>query len=312
MSHYRAIALLIAGALACGTPAAIEAQSVKDGIQAWQKGDYKAAVEAWRPLADRGDPDALFNLAQAYRVGRGVPANLATARSLFERAARGGHVESQTTLGLLMLQSGDQLDALKWLKSSAEAGDPRGLLVNGTALINGDGVTQDRLLGYAYVSASASSGLSAAKKTLAELDKLIPAADRRKALASHKVKVRGRGAPSRVAQSPAATPKRAVESTRPAPKRETEPARPAPKRETESARSAPSGIWRIQLGAFTRKGAAQELFGKLSGQLAGRQAFYVPAGGATRLQVGPYESRAAALSACARLKGQNCIAVRAK
>ena len=29
--------------------------------------------EAWRPLAAKGDADALFNLAQAYRLGRGVP-----------------------------------------------------------------------------------------------------------------------------------------------------------------------------------------------------------------------------------------------
>ena len=55
----------------------------------------------------------MFNLAQAYRFGRGVPANLATAKNLFERAARGGHVESQTTLGLLLrnaaLQMSDNL-----------------------------------------------------------------------------------------------------------------------------------------------------------------------------------------------------------
>ena len=145
MSHRRLIALLIAGSLA----GAASAQTVREGIQAWHKGDYAAAVEAWRPLADRGDADALFNLAQAYRFGRGVSANFATAKSLFERAARGGHVESQTTLGLLLLQSGEQLDALKWLKSAAEAGEPRALLVYGTAMINGDGVTQNRSLGYA-------------------------------------------------------------------------------------------------------------------------------------------------------------------
>ena len=104
--------LLVAAALA----GAASGQTVKQGIEAWHKGDYKAAVEAWRPLADSGDPDALFNLAQAYRFGRGVSANLATAKSLLERAARGGHVESQTTLGLLLLQSGEQVEAHRLLK----------------------------------------------------------------------------------------------------------------------------------------------------------------------------------------------------
>lgn len=273
MRKCRAIAFLIAGALA----GAAHAQTVRDGILAWQKGDYKAAVELWRPLADRGDADALFNLAQAYRFGRGVAANMATARSLFERAARGGHVESQATLGLLLLQSGDQLQALEWMKSAAEAREPRALLVYGTALINGDGATQDRLLGYAYVHAASAAGLPAAKKTLAELDKLFSAADRRKALDLHGVAPRRTRAPEKAATAKAET-----------------------------------GEWRIQLGAFVLKGAAQSLYGRLSPSLGGRKAFYLPAGRATRLQVGPYASRAEASAACAKLKGQDCIVVRAR
>ena len=34
--------------------APLSAQSVKAGIEAWQKSDYTAAVAIWRPLADRG------------------------------------------------------------------------------------------------------------------------------------------------------------------------------------------------------------------------------------------------------------------
>lgn len=273
MRKCRAIAFLIAGALA----GAAHAQTVRDGILAWQKGDYKAAVELWRPLADRGDADALFNLGQSYRFGRGVAANMATAKSLFERASRGGHVESQATLGLLLLQSGDQLQALEWMKSAAEAREPRALLVYGTALINGDGATQDRLLGYAYVHAASAAGLPAAKKTLAELDKLFSAADRRKALDLHGVAPRRTRAPEKAATAKAET-----------------------------------GEWRIQLGAFVLKGAAQSLYGRLSPSLGGRKAFYLPAGRATRLQVGPYASRAEASATCAKLKGQDCIVVRAR
>ncbi len=272
MSKGRAIALLIAGALA----GAASAQTVKDGINAWQKGDFKAAVETWRPLADRGDPDALFNMAQAYRFGRGVPANLATAKSLLEKSATAGHVESQTTLGLLLLQGGEQADALKWLEPAARAGERRALLVYGTALINGDGVTQDRALGYAFVHAAAAAGLPAAKKTLVELDKIIPPADRRKALDSHRVKAKDKPP------------------------------------ETSPTPEAKAAEWRIQLGAFILKGAAQSLYGRLSPSLGGRKAYYLPTGNATRLQVGPYASRAEASAACARLKGQDCIVVRAR
>ncbi|MGH6783769.1 MAG: SPOR domain-containing protein [Sphingomicrobium sp.] len=38
----------------------------------------------------------------------------------------------------------------------------------------------------------------------------------------------------------------------------------------------------------------------------------MPAGAVTRLQVGPFASRAEASAACARLKGQACFPVAAK
>ena len=53
-----------------------------------------AAVRHWRPLADRGDADAQFNLGQAYKLGRGVPRNM-TSPSWYENAARQGHEQAQ-------------------------------------------------------------------------------------------------------------------------------------------------------------------------------------------------------------------------
>jgi cell division septation protein DedD len=48
--------------------------------------------------------------------------------------------------------------------------------------------------------------------------------------------------------------------------------------------------------------------------LAGRQSYLIPVGAITRLQVGPFESRAAAAAACAALsrQGQPCFPVAAK
>ena len=79
---------LVCTSLLLAAPAA--AQSVKAGIDAWQRGDYVGAVAIWRPLAEAGDPDASFNMGQAYRLGRGVLVDLATAQTWLERAARKG------------------------------------------------------------------------------------------------------------------------------------------------------------------------------------------------------------------------------
>lgn len=294
---------LIATAL-CGLAGApLAAQSVKAGIEAWQRSDYAAAVAIWRPLAEKGDADAAFNLGQAYRLGRGVTLNLGAAQSWFERAAQKGHVDAQATLGLLLFQNGNQPDGLKWLKAAAEQGEARSLLVYGTALFNGDNVTQDPILGYAYVSRAAAQGLAPAKETLAQLDKLLPLEDRKKGLALAMAK-------AKAAPPPGAKPAKA--KAKPAQVAQAEAAKTAPA--PAKATPAPAtGSWRIQLGAFSQRGSAEALYKKLAGNsaLSGRQAYYVPAGAVTRLQAGPFASRAAAQAACNALK-QACFPVPGK
>src|SRR5690349_8556388 len=85
------------------------AQSVKAGIEAWQKGDAAGAIKIWQPLAEKGDADAAFNLGQAYRLGKGVPLDLAQAQGWLEKAARKGHVDAAATLGLLLFQNGNRV-----------------------------------------------------------------------------------------------------------------------------------------------------------------------------------------------------------
>ena len=288
-------AAIICASLFCAAPAA--AQNVKAGIDAWQRGDFVGAITIWRPLAEAGDADAAFNMGQAYRLGRGVLVDLATAQTWLERAASKDHVDAQTTLGLLLFQNGQQADGLKWLKLAAEKGDPRAMLVYGTALFNGDGVAQDPVLGYAYVSRSAAQGLEPAKGTLAQMDGIIPLAQRKKglALAMQKAKTQSKPKPA-----PKATAQKAAK----------------PAVSTAAIASASGGGWRIQLGAFSQKASAEALFRKLSGSapVAGRQSYLIAAGNVTRLQVGPYPSKSAAAAACGTLsaRGQACFPVAAR
>jgi TPR repeat protein len=297
----------LVGALLGAVAAPLPAQSVKAGIEAWQRADYAAAVAIWRPLAEKGDADAAFNLGQAYRLGRGVPTNLGAAQTWFERAANKGHVDAQATLGLLLFQNGSQPEGLKWLKAAAEQGEPRALLVYGTALFNGDSVAQDPILGYAYISRAAAQGLAPAKDTLAQLDKLLPLEDRKKGLALAMAKAKAAPPPG------SKTAKATKSAAKPVKNGEAKPAKPAPPAAEPKAALAPapaSGNWRIQLGAFSQRGSAEALYKKVAGSavLAGRQPYYVPAGAVTRLQVGPFASRAAAQAACSALK-QACFPV---
>lgn len=285
--------LLLAAAPAAG-------QDVQAGIKAWQNGDATTAVAIWQPLASRGDADAQFNLGQAYRLGRGLPADLAKAQSLYERAARQGHVDAQTSLGLLLFQNGNRTTALEWLKSAAESGEPRALLIYGTALFNGDGVRRDVVTAYAMVSRAAAQGLEPAKATLGEMDEIIPLAQRQAGVAKALAWTKGKSS------SPAAAP--------------GTPAASAPVRKPEARAAnasppppAPAGGWRVQLGAFSSSASAEALFSRLRnvGPLTGKQPSLVPSGAMTRLQVGPYATRTEAAAACKALaaRGQACFPV---
>jgi TPR repeat protein len=295
-------------AFASAVPAHAQQPSVKAGIDAWQSGDYATAINNWRPLAEKGDADAAFNLGQAYRLGRGVVVNLGAAQTWLERAADKNHLDAQTTLGLLLFQNGNRAGGLRWLKTAAERGEPRAMLVYGTALYNGDGVARDPVKAYAYVSRSAAQGLPPAKETLAEMDKVIPVDIRQKGIALAMEKAGSRPAPAKPAPD-----KTAAASSKP-------PKAAAPRIEPKKPSSTPAvsasaggpGLWRIQLGAFSQRSSAEALFKKVSAKLAGKQAYYVLAGSVTRLQVGPYPTRAAAASACASLGAQACFAVAGK
>lgn len=283
---------------------------VKSGVDAYQRGDYAAAIAQWRPLADRGDPDAQFNLAQAYKLGRGVPANLDTAIGLYRKAATQAHPEAEALLGLLLFQNGKRAEAMPWLAKAADRGDAASQYVYGTALFNGDLVAQDYPRAYGLMTRAASQGLPPARSALLEMDKHIPLAQRQQgvALARSAPVARMTPAPVRTAAAPtlrpnvnAGPPLRPVAALRPA-------ARPAPVRAAAPAPvTAPTRIagWKVQLGAFSQPASADALFASLRGRvsaLRSAQPLLVRAGPVTRLQAGPFASRAAAVSACAAVK----------
>ncbi|UYY58658.1 SPOR domain-containing protein [Sphingomonas sp. S2-65] len=299
--------LLAAGALLATTPALAQDDPVKAGVEAYERGEYRAAVERWRGAANAGNADAQFNLGQAYKLGRGVPVDLALAEQWYGRAARQGHEQAEANYGLALFENGRRPEALPWLERAVARGDARAQYVLGIMLFNGDGAAKDWVRAYALTVRASHAGLDAASKALAQMDQYVPVDDRQKgqALARRMEQDYARGPrplpPVQVAEA-APPPPRAV-AVKPAPFAiSPETRRPAP-RPTPAPRPAPArdGGWRVQLGAFGDPGNARRLWGQVSGRFSGRQAYYVKAGSLTKLLVGPYASRAEAAASCARV-----------
>lgn len=183
MRSFRSAALLALPLLALWTFAVPARADVKAGVDAWQAGNYPAAVAEWRPLAIAGDADAQFNLGQAYKLGRGVPADLAQAEAWYRRAAKQGHLQAEDNLGLVLFTANRREEAMPYIVKSAARGEPRAQYVLGTAHFNGDLATRDWPRAYALTKRASDAGLSVASARLVQLDSLIPLDQRQRGLA---------------------------------------------------------------------------------------------------------------------------------
>lgn len=183
MRSFRTAALLALPLAMASMLAAPAHADVKDGVDAWQAGNYQAAVAEWRPLALAGDADAQFNLGQAYKLGRGVPADLAQAEAWYRRAAKQGHLQAEDNLGLVLFTANRRQEAMPFIINSAARGEPRAQYVLGTAHFNGDLAAEDWPRAYALTKRASDAGLDIASARLAQLDSLIPLDQRRRGLA---------------------------------------------------------------------------------------------------------------------------------
>jgi cell division septation protein DedD len=298
--------ILIAAATAAIVALSPAHADVKAGVDAWQAGNYGAAVTNWRPLAEAGDADAQFNMGQAYKLGRGVPSDLKLAQTWYEKAAQQGHEEAQANLGLILFQNGQREAAMPWIRKAADNGDPRARYVLATSLFNGDFATRDVPRAYALMTRAAAEGLPQASTSLSQIESMMTAADKQQGQALIREYERKDGA--RLAGTSAAPPRQAppkpapprqvasniepsrVVVPRPAPftdaprpvqaqpaprpaapapvaKPAAKPVAPAP-RPVAPTIASPGGRWRVQLGAYGSQDGARGQWSVLSRRIA--------------------------------------------
>ncbi len=172
--------MLGAGVLALGGTALAD---VRTGVEAWERGDFATAIAQWQGPAGNGDADAQFNLAQAYKLGRGVPQDLKRAEQLFGKAAAQGHVQAADNYGLLLFDRGERGQAMPYVKAAAARGDARAQYLLGIAHFNGDQVPKDWPRAYALVTLARQAGLPQAPAAIAQMDGFIPLEQRQQGAA---------------------------------------------------------------------------------------------------------------------------------
>ena len=98
-----------------------------EGLAAYDRDDWAAALREWRSLAEQGFPPAQYNLGLMYENGRGLPQDDAVALKWIRKAAEQDYPLAQVNLGARYYQgvrgaSQDYVQASAWFRKAAELG----------------------------------------------------------------------------------------------------------------------------------------------------------------------------------------------
>lgn len=123
LSHKTRGIFLVIALIATVALSMAQAQDYNDGLLAASDGDYSTAVMKWKPLADKNDAKAQFNLALLYHRGLGVNMDEAKAVSLYMQSANNGYKLAQEFLAAAYYEGWfglprDQEKADYWLNQS--------------------------------------------------------------------------------------------------------------------------------------------------------------------------------------------------
>lgn len=89
---------------------------------AYDRADYKTALQVWLPTAETGDAEAQVNVGEIFERGAGGEPNYAAALVWYQKAAEKGNARAQFNLGTLYEQGlgvpKDKVAALNWYRKA--------------------------------------------------------------------------------------------------------------------------------------------------------------------------------------------------
>ncbi len=137
--------------------------ALMDAKTAAEAGDYADAVEALQPLADAGDPIALYSLGILYSAGgKDLPKDYGKAMSWFLKAAEKRDAGSMRQVAIAHEKGlgvpANPASAVDWYGRAADRGDALAQLNLGIMRAKGEGAPQDPVGAYKWFTL-ASNGI---------------------------------------------------------------------------------------------------------------------------------------------------------
>ncbi|WP_299182575.1 tetratricopeptide repeat protein [uncultured Neptuniibacter sp.] len=156
--------LLAASLMLSITTTDLMAANLGKGSIAFDKQDYKTALEELAPLAKEGDPDALNMVGQMYENGWGVDKDEAKAVQFYTRGAALGHIGNVNSLRAI--KDKEYKLELKTVQPAAEAGDANAQNRLGEMAEFGYGMKRNPDLAIQWYLKSADQGFIAAQHNI--------------------------------------------------------------------------------------------------------------------------------------------------
>lgn len=144
---------------------------LKEGYEALSKKDYVTAASEYRPLAERGDPEAQYRIGRMYEFGNGYAQDKAQGIAWIRKAAAQGHADAEQELGVIYATGDgvkqDNVQAVAWFRKAAEQGEATAQYNLGLMYAKGQGVAKDYAQAFDWWRKSAVQGNADAQFKLA-------------------------------------------------------------------------------------------------------------------------------------------------
>lgn len=143
------------------------------GYAAYEAKRFEEAAAAWKEAAELGSMGAMYNLGVIHEKGEGVALNLPQAMTWFEKAAAGGHKDSEAAVarlkpklvawdiyskGVAAEEETDFEAALPWFEQAAAAGNTSAMIALGRFHEEGLGVDENPHKAMEWYEKAAESG----------------------------------------------------------------------------------------------------------------------------------------------------------
>lgn len=167
--------LRMLAAIMLAITSAANAGQFEDGLAAYDRKDYAAALKLFQPLAKQGNVHAQTNLGAMYANGHGVPQDYAEAMKWYSFAAKQNNPLALFSVGQLHFYGRgvpkNQVEAMKWWRQAADRGYAFAQFNLGLSYAKGVGVEKDMIEAHKWIALAGTRGHERSAETVSILEK---------------------------------------------------------------------------------------------------------------------------------------------